>query len=73
MIKVISRVEIAEITPSADDDSSYLDWDSIVMEVRSYGESRDGLVQILVDGKRFAVSSKDLLAAVQNASNIGEP
>lgn len=72
MIAVTARVEIADIPAGAEDDSpSSLAWD-YGLEVRNFGDKRDGCVQIIVDGRRYAVNAKDLIAAVQNASNTGD-
>lgn len=71
MIQVNVSVEIAEIPSGAEDDEpSSLAWG---YDLRVQSHCEDPTVAVLIlDGKRYAVAAKDLIAAVQNASNTGE-
>lgn len=71
MIRVTARVEIADIPLGAEGDSpNSLLWND-ALEVRSHATCPE-VVVLRIDGKCYAVAAKDIIAAVQNASNVGE-
>lgn len=69
MIESINKVEIAE-----PDEDGEVSWDAEVMlTVKNHRRHKLFAVLELPDGKTWVVAAKELIAALENATNVGDP